>query len=540
MHFHFHFHCHFPFRFTPLSLYHFVVSFSLSFLRSTKVQEDLNRVMFAFTKIGHYVQNPPEEIYVMSSTTLLTAEDPLSVTWTMLPENQDHGVTCPAGYNCNTTVMEEGHVLPLSTVQNRTVIMGRTSMGYLASVTRDENIQKIHSDDDTGIAQYWNNTVSGSSQQRMIPLHSVVAENGKPLLTGVKHPRGPYTPKEIMPGVWLLLYYNNNGGGWYGRDPYFLACGREVVIDNEATILWSQPEIVLYDSEYRGGTSGGGYPDLIFVDSSSSNSSNNSNSNSNSSSTLFTHEPEKQLHVQQKQKQTPVTIPDVYITTAQKGLPHPAKSKSYVLQVDRKLIHNVLTQHLSSCLPVDITPILILDTAKDMNMNQILPSLPATGTLPTVSQQGFTMVFSLQDHALSHPGDVIITHDSLQLSVGGGSTNTSSLHFNFSYWDGRGSVCVSKTNAMCTGLLVAPGTHHVAVVADGGANIVSYVVDGIYCDGSWSWIPPTGMRDVPASSKFQVHSRTQKYGGEIFKMKVYDRALMTSEIVALYRRSLKE
>ena len=62
-----------------------------------------------------------------------------------------------------------------------------------------------------------------------------------------------------------MLYYNNPGGGWYGRDPYFLSCGREVVYeDGRFDILWSQPEIVLYDREYRGGTSGGGYPDFIF------------------------------------------------------------------------------------------------------------------------------------------------------------------------------------------------------------------------------------------------------------------------------------
>ena len=149
----------------------------------------------------------------------------------------------------------------------------------------------------------------------------------------------------MMPGVWIMLYYNNKGGGWYGRDPYFLTIGREVV--GSATtngvshsfwcfhvficvslvfltlvcfsprsfmfaqelpeILWSQPEIAVYDREYRGGTSGGGYPDFIFV---------NATGTMNPTTT------------------TPAP-PSVYITTAQKGLPHPAKSRSYLILFTR-------------------------------------------------------------------------------------------------------------------------------------------------------------------------------------------------------------
>ena len=280
-------------------------------------------ILFAFTKIGDFIQNPPEEVFVMASTNLLNAADPKDVSWIMLPEKLDHGVTCVEYYNCNKTVMEEGHALPMSTTkEERTVIMARTSMGYLASAKRDGQMQPIDDDSTTGVAQYWNNTLSGkqhhdapsppsplspsSSSPALVPLKNVTTEKGKIIRSGVKHPRGPFTPKMMSPGIWLMLYYNNPGGGWYGRDPYFLSCGREVVYeDGRFDILWSQPEIVLYDREYRGGTSGGGYPDFIF---------------------------------QREKRDAASMLPAVYITAAQKALPHPANSRVYLVQVEDDLV----------------------------------------------------------------------------------------------------------------------------------------------------------------------------------------------------------
>jgi hypothetical protein len=43
---------------------------------------------------------------------------------------------------------------------------------------------------------------------------------------------------------YLMLYYNNAGSSFGQRDPYWLTAGLE---SREHGILWSQPEIVLYD-----------------------------------------------------------------------------------------------------------------------------------------------------------------------------------------------------------------------------------------------------------------------------------------------------
>ena len=57
---------------------------------------------------------------------------------------------------------------------------------------------------------------------------------------------------------YLLLFYNNAGNSFGQRNPYWLACGIEAA---GSGILWSQPEIVIYDRYNHGDRPG--YPDFI-------------------------------------------------------------------------------------------------------------------------------------------------------------------------------------------------------------------------------------------------------------------------------------
>lgn len=82
----------------------------------------------------------------------------------------------------------------------------------------------------------------------------------------IKNPRGPITPRRFSNGRYLLLYFNRANGGIAGnRNPYWLVAG---TYDPEReTILWSQPEIILYTRYATVGTVDPigeklGYPDL--------------------------------------------------------------------------------------------------------------------------------------------------------------------------------------------------------------------------------------------------------------------------------------
>ncbi len=65
--------------------------------------------------------------------------------------------------------------------------------------------------------------------------------------------------KRFENGLYLLLFYNDHNDGYASnsRNPYWLACGRE----SEGVILWSQPEIILYDRDDVDDRPG--YPDFI-------------------------------------------------------------------------------------------------------------------------------------------------------------------------------------------------------------------------------------------------------------------------------------
>jgi hypothetical protein len=222
-------------------------------------------VAFAFTKIGHYVQNPPEEIFFMHSPNLLQATNASDVKWELFPSASDHGLKAPAMYNPNSTVMEEGHLLPLA--RGGCYAMARTDKGFLAAAwTADSTAAKGWAP--TGLARYWNpRTQLGSTMEALedIPLTSpapLVPTQVPPLVpplthyaTALKNSRGPFTPKRQPNGQYLLIWYNNN----YMRDPYFLSAGREAA---DGQILWSQPEVGLYDHVHLG-TSAGGYPDFV-------------------------------------------------------------------------------------------------------------------------------------------------------------------------------------------------------------------------------------------------------------------------------------
>jgi hypothetical protein len=81
--------------------------------------------------------------------------------------------------------------------------------------------------------------------------------------------------------------------------------------------------------------------------------------------------------------------------------------------------------------------------------------------------------------------------------------------------------------------LSAGKTHHVAVVVDGGPRIISYVVDGRFCDGGefrqfgWGRFSPN-LRGANGAQRLRI-------GAGVKALRVYTRALMTSEVVGNFR-----
>jgi hypothetical protein len=94
-----------------------------------------------------------------------------------------------------------------------------------------------------------------------------------------------------------------------------------------------------------------------------------------------------------------------------------------------------------------------------------------------------------------------------------------------------------KTKATwdCDPGLLEPGKlHHVVAVVDAGPKIISFVVDGILCDGGdtrqYGWGRFEGeLGDVRGSGKLRL---APKLDGQLKRVRVYNRYLRTSEAVA--------
>ncbi len=86
-------------------------------------------------------------------------------------------------------------------------------------------------------------------------------------------------------------------------------------------------------------------------------------------------------------------------------------------------------------------------------------------------------------------------------------------------------------------LLQAGKRHHVAVIVDGGPKVISFVVDGVLCDGGtarrqgWHRFKP-GLGDVNGRRTATIGS---SFKGELERLRIYDRFLRTAEAVGNFR-----
>ncbi len=126
---------------------------------------------------------------------------------------------------------------------------------------------------------------------------------------------------------YLLLFYNNYDHSYTSRDPYFLSIGWEVLDgeggnNNTPSILWAQPEVVLYDRVDH--TDRPGYPDFVQDYEPASSSSAPSAGGGDASAD--------------------VDVWTVFITETQ-------KTAARLHKVDAGLIQGLLQQHFASSMP---------------------------------------------------------------------------------------------------------------------------------------------------------------------------------------------
>ena len=313
----------------------------------------------------------------------------------------------------------------------------------------------------------------------------------------IKHPRAANFAWNCSNGKFLYWFHNHGGpsigqmrGDWGkkggspydDRNPAWLTAGREVDTPQGKCIEWSQPELLLYDDDPFIRMS---YPDLV------------------------------------------EDCGKFYVTETQKNIgrvheiPKPLVEGLFNQWDNRK----VATNGLSLNLPTD----------KPMPREAPMPALPEFVVRDNKRpdhggkdlRAGFSLDFRFQLDSLA-PGQLLLdSRDEngkglLVLTTGAG---TIKLTLN----DGRSeSVWECDRDAVQAGRL-----QHMAIIVDGGPKIITFVADGVLCDGGnqrqFGWGRFSPALRAPNGSP------TLKIAASVRSLRIYGRPLRVSEAVGNFR-----
>ncbi len=304
----------------------------------------------------------------------------------------------------------------------------------------------------------------------------------------VKHPRAANFVWHTGNGRYLYWYHNNEVGNFTGqRNPAWISGGREIETPRGRMIEWSQPEIMLYAP---GADTRMSYPDLI--------------------------EEDGRYFVTETQK----TIARVHEVPA-------AFFETLWAQFDHRTL-------ATRGLALEVTGPACAAGAK--------AKLPAAFDLETPpADGGLTIEAWVKFTDLAKGQTLLESRD----PMGGGfalettARGTIALSFRAGYGGpGRENPVEAETSWDCDPGILQPGAwHHVVAIVDGGAKIISFVVDGQLGDGGaarpYGWARfSREIRTVPTAKELVLAPALH---GELAAVRIYQRHLMTSEAVGNWR-----
>jgi hypothetical protein len=308
----------------------------------------------------------------------------------------------------------------------------------------------------------------------------------------VKNPRAANFAWNCSNGK-FLYWFHNHGGRFVGqmgafpksgrspyddRNPAWLMAGREVDTPLGKRIEWSQPEILLYDDDPYIRMS---YPDLVEEDG------------------------------------------KFYVTETQKNV-------ARLHEIPTPLVQGLFHQWDNRTIAKSG---LVLE-AKAGQTDVKMPALPALhrrdakradhGGMDT--RAGFSIDLWVQLDSLAAGQNLLDTRDQTGAGILVSTTETGTIFI--SMHDGRQQATwESDPGALQTGQ-----SQHVVITVDGGAKIITFVVNGVLCDGGdhrqfgWGRYSPT--------LRTPIGSETLHMGEPVRSLRLYNIPLRTSEAVGNY------
>ncbi len=310
----------------------------------------------------------------------------------------------------------------------------------------------------------------------------------------MKHPRAANFAWRCENGKYLYWFHNHGGRfirehtnrrsiAYEDRNPVWMVGGVEVDSPRGKIIQWSQPEIVLYDDDPLIRMS---YPDLVEEGG------------------------------------------EYFLTETQKDV-------ARVHKIDRGLLEGLWSQFGEK--GTVATKAMILKIQEAMPKSIQAPALPL-----------FVRRSARADHGIDHLRSGVSLDIWFQLK----SVNAGQMLVDNRTADGKGFVIQTAANgaieivlndgrtetrwASDSGVIQEGKRHHAAVIVDGGPNIISFVVDGKFCDGAdqrqfgWGRFSP---------NLYSMNGdKLLRTGSEVLRLLVYGRALRTAEAISSFSAGL--
>ena len=301
----------------------------------------------------------------------------------------------------------------------------------------------------------------------------------------IKHPRAANFVRKFENGRYLL-WFHNNGTRWYNNGPaagnrnVAWACGGR---EKDGFLHWSEPEVLLYTENQLLGAS---YPDFIEDGG------------------------------------------RYFILATQ-------KTEARVVKMDSTLLEGLWNQDENRRVARNGLALELMDDRIEPGMEVDCPELPPlsgnwnadTRSFQLTGREGFTLEIRVRFRDVE-PGQLLISNNdrtgkgfSLSTAAGGAVRLELCDGWTGAFWDSD------------PGLLTPDRDHHVVVIVDGAAKIISCVIDGRLCDGGedrafgWGRLSPY-FRDVNSTAKMRIAPCLH---GTLKTLRVYSRYLRTSEAV---------
>jgi len=197
------------------------------------------------------------------------------------------------------------------------------------------------------------------------------------------------------------------------------------------------------------------------------------------------------------------------------------KTKASIHEIDLSLLEGLWNQGNIS------------EIAKEGLVLSLNPVREKEITMPSLTKDGFTFDLWIKFDDLSKDQVILDSSDKNGKGVLVSTTELGTVKIEFS--DGKNTASWDCDQ----GILDTKNPHHIVIIVDGGPDIITFVMDGVVCDGGkyrqYGWGRfNSSINDVNSSEKLKIAPSLK---GKLESLRIYNRYLRNYEAIGNYTTS---